>query len=300
MKLHENEITFGRTIEIVSDYFDLNPAIIEKDYYVTHFLSEANKVIPGLLFKGGTSLSKCYKLIDRFSEDIDLTLDIEHFTQGKRRAANKNVAKICNSECFRLLNEDKILSRRDYNCFNVEYKSSYDSSVIKSGLKIEMTFIQKSFPENLLNTSTTIYDYLERTNNISFAKKYELMPFALKVQSLERTFVDKVFAICDYRLSNKIERNSRHIYDLSKLLNKIKIDSSLKELALIVREERKTNKTCLSARNGIDINDILIDIADTDFFKDDYLKNTQKLLNKPFPYEDAKNNIKTISKLNIF
>ena len=53
----------------------MSQAIIEKDYYVTLVLRELAKQVPNLLFKGGTSLSKCYKIIDRFSEDIDITLD---------------------------------------------------------------------------------------------------------------------------------------------------------------------------------------------------------------------------------
>ncbi len=64
---------------MASEYFNVAPALIEKDYYVTLILKCLNQEIPGLLFKGGTSLSKCYKLIDRFSEDIDLTLDGTQF-----------------------------------------------------------------------------------------------------------------------------------------------------------------------------------------------------------------------------
>ena len=49
-------------------------AIIEKDYYVTLVLKEIATRNPDIVFKGGTSLSKCYKIIDRFSEDIDLNI----------------------------------------------------------------------------------------------------------------------------------------------------------------------------------------------------------------------------------
>lgn len=66
---------FSDAILAASEYWNIAPALIEKDYYVTLILKRLNEEIPGLLFKGGTSLSKCYKLIDRFSEDIDLTLD---------------------------------------------------------------------------------------------------------------------------------------------------------------------------------------------------------------------------------
>lgn len=46
--------------------FDIDPALVEKDYFVTLFLRKAVERIPGLVFKGGTSLSKCFSFIDRF------------------------------------------------------------------------------------------------------------------------------------------------------------------------------------------------------------------------------------------
>ena len=49
--------------------------VIEKDYYVTMLLKLLSDKIPYIVFKGGTSLSKCYKVIKRFSEDIDITID---------------------------------------------------------------------------------------------------------------------------------------------------------------------------------------------------------------------------------
>ena len=57
--------------------------MIEKDYYVTMLLKNMARRLPFLVFKGGTSLSKCYQIIHRFSEDIDLTVD-RVLTQGMR------------------------------------------------------------------------------------------------------------------------------------------------------------------------------------------------------------------------
>ena len=85
MVLHKDRENFDIAIRAASRHFNVSLAIIEKDYYVTLVLCELAKKVPDLLFKGGTSLSKCHKIIDRFSEDIDITLDSEHQSQGKRR-----------------------------------------------------------------------------------------------------------------------------------------------------------------------------------------------------------------------
>lgn len=95
MKLYNDKEKFIEAIIATSKMYGLDPALIEKDYFVTLFLKKAVEQIPGLVFKGGTSLSKCYNLIDRFSEDIDLTLDEKHFTQSKKRKSIKDLILIC-------------------------------------------------------------------------------------------------------------------------------------------------------------------------------------------------------------
>ncbi len=64
--------------------------IVEKDYYVTMILKNLVMKCPECVFKGGTSLSKCHHVIDRFSEDIDITF-LNNLTQGMRRGLKNNV-----------------------------------------------------------------------------------------------------------------------------------------------------------------------------------------------------------------
>lgn len=85
MNLHNNLLEFEILISHASEYYEIAKEIVEKDYYVTLILKVTKERIPNMIFKGGTSLSKCHKIIDRFSEDIDLTLDREYLTQSKRR-----------------------------------------------------------------------------------------------------------------------------------------------------------------------------------------------------------------------
>ena len=73
--LHNDKDTFEQIILKVSNETGIEASIVEKDYYVTLFLKRIIELQPNIIFKGGTSLSKCYKLINRFSEDIDLNID---------------------------------------------------------------------------------------------------------------------------------------------------------------------------------------------------------------------------------
>lgn len=165
---------------------------------------------------------------------------------------------------------------------------------------VETVFIVKAFPDEIKQASSMIYDYLKAIGNEDAITQYQLQPFDIRVQTLNRTFVDKVFAICDYMLDSKTERQSRHIYDLSRLLTLVDLDDSLKTLIKEVREERKSGAKCYSAQDGVSITLLLQKMIDTEFFKKDYEDSTVKLLSKPVSYEEASAALKTIIESRVF
>lgn len=74
---------FNDLVRATADDIGLPPAAVEKDYYVVRALRALQDELAGrFLFKGGTSLSKGWGLIDRFSEDIDLLFRREHEGQS--------------------------------------------------------------------------------------------------------------------------------------------------------------------------------------------------------------------------
>ncbi|MBO4667393.1 MAG: nucleotidyl transferase AbiEii/AbiGii toxin family protein [Bacilli bacterium] len=296
MKLHEEKNAFYDVILFTSRELKISPELVEKDYFTTIVLKKLNDKISGLLFKGGTSLSKCYDVIDRFSEDIDLTLDIEHFSQSKKRRANKLIIEVCDELGFNLQNREFLEkhSHSNYNVYNIEYPILFPSKAVKPFIKVEMVFIQKAYPDEIKQVYSLMGKVLIEKNNNLFSIDQDLIPFSIRVQSLERTFVDKVFAICDYYLRNEIERNSRHIYDLYRIYPNIKLDEKLKELISCVREDRKSNKNSISAQDDVNINSLLEEIINKEVYKDDYHNNTQLLLFKQISYEETINIIKII------
>lgn len=83
----------------------------------------------------------------------------------------------------------------------------------------------------------------------------------MKVQGLDRTLTDKVFAVCDYYLQNRIKKHSRHIYDIYKLLPLVKQDDAFRALVREVRAVRKESVICPSAADGVNIPERLILIS---------------------------------------
>ena len=93
--LHKDRENFEQIILKVSEDTGIDVSIVEKDYYVTLFLKRIVEVIPNIIFKGGTSLSKCYKIIKRFSEDIDLNIEVEtRPTEGQRKKLKEAIVSI--------------------------------------------------------------------------------------------------------------------------------------------------------------------------------------------------------------
>ncbi len=85
MLLHKDKELFKEVIISTAENLNLVVPIVEKDYYVTMILKELSLRCPECVFKGGTSLSKCHHIIDRFSEDIDITFS-KDLSQGKRKS----------------------------------------------------------------------------------------------------------------------------------------------------------------------------------------------------------------------
>lgn len=237
--LHNDQPLFEQVILRVSEDTGIEASIIEKNYYVTLFLQRIVTRLPNIIFKGGTSLSKCYKLINRFSEDIDLNIETDtHPTEGQRKKLKEAIVSIIDELGFTLTNPDNVRSRRDYNRYIADYPTLFPTSYLKEHLIVETAVYIKAYPCKRMLASSLIYDYLERNGYTEMIEQYSLQPFVLNVQSAERTLIDKVFALGDYYLSDVVYEHSRHVYDIYKLLGVVTLNDSMKQLVQSVREER--------------------------------------------------------------
>ncbi len=288
MRLHEDRALFRQAISNTAGFFKVDPSIVEKDYYVTVFLEKLAERLPTLLFKGGTSLSKCYKLINRFSEDIDLTLEEESVTEGKKKYFKQAIKDVCGELRLVLLNESDTRSRRDFNRYEIDYSPESRAIAIKPVLLVETTFIVKSYPSEEKNAASMIYDYMASVGREDLAGEYGLKPFSVRVQTLERTLIDKVFALCDYYLTDKVAQHSRHIYDISKLVDAVSVDAELAELFRRVRADRRLgNSQCVSADGRYSITELLKEILEKEIYKADYENITAHVLYENMPYNRA-------------
>lgn len=297
MYLHENKETFLNVLETVSKVSGIQADLVEKDYYVSLILKEIAASSDKAVFKGGTSLSKALKVINRFSEDIDISFS-EHIGASRRKKLKYNIiAPIADKLGFVITNFDKTQSDRDINNYIFEYKPLCKSNAhIVPAVKVETSLVTAVFPFEVMPIGNYIADYAK---DISLCD-YGLEPFTMNVQSLERTLIDKIFAICDYYLTQKSRRLSRHIYDIHKIFPLVKFDEHFKELLEKVREIRRSLDICPSAKPGININQLLKEICEKNFFKQDYEGVTRFFIFDNTRYKDTIASLQKIIDLGVF
>ena len=157
--LHSNRELFEQAILRTADATGIAASIIEKDYYVTEFLRRMTSYQPDMVFKGGTSLSKCYKLIQRFSEDIDLNVE-DRPSEGQRKALKRNILAVVDDLGLSLSNAEEIRSRRDYNRYVINYPALQGATYLKQQLIVETVVSMRAFPNHPMDASSLIYDFL--------------------------------------------------------------------------------------------------------------------------------------------
>lgn len=297
MYLHKNKETFLNVLETVSKVSGIQADLVEKDYYVSLILKEIAASSDKAVFKGGTSLSKALKVINRFSEDIDISFS-EHIGASRRKKLKYNIiAPIADKLGLVITNFDKTQSDRDINNYIFEYKPLCKSNAhIVPAVKVETSLVTAVFPFKTMPIGNYIVDYAK---DISL-RDYGLEPFMMNVQALERTLIDKIFAICDYYLTQKSRRLSRHIYDIHKILPLVKFDEHFKELLEKVREIRRSLDICPSAKPGININQLLKEICEKNFFKQDYEGVTRFFIFDNAKYKDTIASLQKIIDLGVF
>lgn len=214
----------------------IKPYLLEKDIWICWVLRELFQLPKKMAFKGGTSLSKCYGLLDRFSEDVDVTIDYREFMpdldfssqsksaiKNKREKLKEEVSHYVIARVIPFLKTAFLTQFPDQAKFNYEFKNGeklyfYYPSVFErkaddyvgDSVLVEFGGTNKTEP----NEEYLVKPYLNLDGL--------LLPIA-KVLTLssERTFWEKVTLIhveCHRgRLKEAPARLSRHWYDLAKL-----------------------------------------------------------------------------------
>jgi hypothetical protein len=216
----------------------LRPAIIEKDYYVTEVLRIlADAVGDKIIFKGGTSLSKGWNLIQRFSEDIDIFLDPLAFTP----ALGKNGIDRELKRLRDVIGQHPALTTvategRTVGGFGRDDRFSYQQRFGGSGeianlVRLEAGTASGREPTTVVQLRSYLSQFFTETGQSLDAE--DEAPFSMRLLHFRRTFVEKMFAIHSKvelfkREQRPIGGYARHYYDLYQLAGEAEVQAMLK------------------------------------------------------------------------
>lgn len=239
MKLHHYKNAFEGAIVATAQHFGIAEIYIEKDYWVTLalkqiFTDENSKDIA--VFKGGTSLSKCFGIIERFSEDIDMVVIKEdEETDNSLKRKRKKVTSALEAVMtvipnHPLENKRGKIRKMVYGYDKVGVKGTYGQ--VRDQIILEVSSLGNSHPSEMVSVHSMITQFIATTNNPDLIKEYQLEPFKVTVISIQRTFCEKIISLVRFSytenpledLANKV----RHTYDLHQLLQEKRISSFLK------------------------------------------------------------------------
>ncbi|MFA5905617.1 MAG: nucleotidyl transferase AbiEii/AbiGii toxin family protein [Desulfobacula sp.] len=142
-------------IEDISLELGIDPAFIEKDWYAVQLLVLISELRSSkdvrVAFSGGTSLSKGYGLIKRFSEDLDFILTIPEggsLSVGQRRAFRKEVVSVIQTDERFNIDENEIERGDSHRFFKIpiQYNKAFEGSFLRPHLQLEMTFMALKMP----------------------------------------------------------------------------------------------------------------------------------------------------------
>ena len=129
-------------------------------------------------------------------------------------------------------------SRRNFNRYDIAYSPIVAVSELTSRILIETSVMSLGILFHEMPVESMLVEVL-KDRHTNMIEEFSLQPFEMKVQSIERTFIDKIFAICDYYMSAQTERHSRHLYDIAKIWEKISPDGTFRDLIEKVRIARR-------------------------------------------------------------
>jgi predicted nucleotidyltransferase component of viral defense system len=251
MKLHIERENFDNLITVTAEYIGVPYSAVKRDYYIVKLLQnlQDSEYADMCVFKGGTSLSKCYPgSINRFSEDIDLTfIPNEEMSPGQYDKMLKKVEATIIGNAF----YEKITGER-----NNRSKSSFvwfeEEDKVDGKVKLEIGSRIKPEPYDKRKLKCYIQEYLEERDMLSVIKEYELNQIELNTLCIERTFIDKIMSVKRHAICRSLGMKVRHIYDVVKLFEMDVIQDFLQkkdEVKEIVSKVKHTDSYYLEKRD---------------------------------------------------
>lgn len=227
MKLHLDNKLFRQAVQFTADQLGIPAIYVEKDYWVTFALYTIfhNAIGKETVFKGGTALSKCYGMIERFSEDIDLVVlrkegESSNQLTNKIKRISAVVDTVLPEVTIAGLTHKMGMNRKTAHSYNKEFTGNYGQ--VRDAIVIEATWLGNHEPYTSRPIVSMVGNMMLRNRQIDIAEQHGLLPFELNVLEPTRTLCEKIMSLVRFSYGENpledLKKKVRHAYDLHQIL----------------------------------------------------------------------------------
>lgn len=254
--LHQESELFKDLISVASESLAIPIYLVEKDYYISMILKALSQsgYSSQIVFKGGTSLSKAYQLIDRFSEDVDFAVISNEMSGNQVKTLLSNLMK-----------EVTVGFQEDTGFIDTSKGSKYRKQAFKyisqiewfgsanptpARIIVEISAFANPFPHEKRMIEPLVTTFLKEKDMTDFIEQYALGAFELNVLSLKQTLCEKLVSLIRCSVSADpivaLSPKVRHFYDIVALLHReelfqyTKEDSFLEDIQHLIRHDQET------------------------------------------------------------
>lgn len=227
MKLHENKQLFRQAVQFTAQQMNIPEIYVEKDYWVTFALHTIfnHDIGKDTIFKGGTALSKCFNLIERFSEDVDLVV-LRHDGESNNKLTNKikKISEVINTVLPEVVVEEVThkmgMNRKTAHTYAKEFNGNYGQ--VRDVIIIEATWLGYFEPYTTKSINSYVGNMMIANGQSEIAKENGLLSFEVLVLESVRTLCEKIMSLVRFSYSDNpiddLKKKIRHAYDLHQLL----------------------------------------------------------------------------------
>jgi hypothetical protein len=227
MRLHNDKELFRNAIRVTAQQMNIPPEFVEKDYWVTYALHLIfhNEIGSETVFKGGTALSKCFRIIERFSEDIDLVVLRKESESGNQlKNKLKKITQVVSGK-FEEVDIDGITNKLGMIrkiAYNYKKEFTGDFGQVRDVIIVEATWLGRYEPYNKQEISSYIYEMMREASQLELAKEHGMLPFEVNVLHVNRTICEKIMSLVRFSYGedplDDLKKKIRHTYDIHQLL----------------------------------------------------------------------------------
>ena len=229
MTLDNNTQQLSDAIRAASEHLNIAPVYVEKDYWITKILQKLSRTsqAENVVWKGGTSLSKGYKIIDRFSSDIDVAVLAEGMNGNQIKTLISKASKGMTEGLAETDMPGETSKGSRYRKTYHSYKSTLTGNdqrmkLLGNYVIVEINSFANPYPYVRLGIESFITQFLKETGNEQLIERWDMAPFVLNVLDKRRTVCEKLVSLLRFSFTQQpiegLSKKIRHFYDLHALL----------------------------------------------------------------------------------